>query len=753
MRIIDRYVIRQILVPFLLGLLVFTFVLIIPEMMKNAESFIAKGVPPLVIAQAMAMLVPYALGLTIPMSLLLGLLIAFGRLSADREFVAMQACGVSLVRLLRPVGLVAVVSWAATFYVFMYGIPNANQAFREITFNIMAERAAGEVKPRVFFDDFPDLVLYAREVPLDGDGWRSVFMADSRPDQPQAIYLAAKGRVVINREMRTIDMVLENGTRHTSGQDGVYRVFNFEQQVLTLNPAHMFPAGGPSKGLNEMSIAELREQIVQQQARNDTTHNQWMAIHRKFAVPVACLVFGLIGLALGATNRRDGALGSFVFALGVVFAYYVPFYLGPSLAKGGYLPPWLAVWGSNLVLGALGVILLIWRRRVADQPIRLPLPTFAERARKTASRGLPMISLLDWYVARSYGRILLLSGSAMAGIFYIATFIELSDKVFKGDATWTMLAAYFFYETPQFIYYIIPLSVLLATLVSVAVLTKNSELIVMKACGVSLYRIAVPMLVVAVMAGVTLFALEQTILGPWHRQAESIRHVMRGGSPDTFDIFNRRWIVGTKGEIYQYNYFDPREQRFSGLSMYEFDPAMQRITRRTFAERVDVERGSPPGTWRLERGWTRVFQPDGKEGTFSQFDASQQTFDTAEHFTTDHPEPGYMSYSQLRTYTSKLESSGFDVLAQKVALARKVSFPFVTIVMTLLAVPFAVTIGRSGAMAGIAVGIVLAITYWTATSVFAAMGTGGLLAPALAAWAPNLLFGAGAGYLLLTVRT
>jgi lipopolysaccharide export LptBFGC system permease protein LptF len=112
-----------------------------------------------------------------------------------------------------------------------------------------------------------------------------------------------------------------------------------------------------------------------------------------------------------------------------------------------------------------------------------------------------------------------------------------------------------------------------------------------------------------------------------------------------------------------------------------------------------------------------------------------------------------MSYSQLRRYTGQLEASGFDVAEQEVALARKVSFPFVTIVMTLLAVPFAVTIGRSGAMAGIAVGIVLAITYWTANSVFAAMGTGGLIAPVLAAWAPNLLFGAGAVYMLLTVRT
>src|SRR5687768_2821765 len=149
MGIVDRYIIRQILVPFFLGLLVFTFIFIIPEVMKYAEAFIARGVSPPVILHAMALLVPYALGLTIPMSLLLGLLVAFGRLSADREFVAMQACGVSLARLLRPVGLVSVAGWAVTSWVLIVALPNANQASREITFNVVAERAEGEVRPRV----------------------------------------------------------------------------------------------------------------------------------------------------------------------------------------------------------------------------------------------------------------------------------------------------------------------------------------------------------------------------------------------------------------------------------------------------------------------------------------------------------------------------------------------------------------------------------------------------------------------------
>ncbi len=135
------------------------------------------------------------------------------------------------------------------------------------------------------------------------------------------------------------------------------------------------------------------------------------------------------------------------------------------------------------------------------------------------------------------------------------------------------------------------------------------------------------------------------------------------------------------------------------------------------------------------------------------FDSEDKVLESAAYFATEAPDARFMSYSQLHDYTERLRASGFDVLEQQVALARKISFPFVTLIMTLIAVPFAVTTGRGGAMAGVGVGIALAITYWTAISVFAALGSGGLLAPSLAAWTPNLLFGAGAAYLLLRVRT
>ena len=207
-RILDRYVIRQLLMPFGIGLLVFTFLIIIPEFMRYAEDYIAKGAPMSAVAQVIVALLPMALGLTIPMSLLMALLVAFGRLSADREFVAFQACGVSPRRLLIPVGLVSVLCFGATAYVLLVSVPAGNQRSREITFNIIASQAEGEVKPRIFFDGFPNIDLYVREIPPSG-GWNGVFMSDNRGGEGSAIYNAKHGRVVIDRAKRSVEVVLE----------------------------------------------------------------------------------------------------------------------------------------------------------------------------------------------------------------------------------------------------------------------------------------------------------------------------------------------------------------------------------------------------------------------------------------------------------------------------------------------------------------------------------------------------------------
>ena len=783
MRLLDRYIFREILPPFVIALVVFTFILIIPFIIDLAEDLIAKGVAWPTVLRLFTTLLPQALGLTIPMSFLIGILVAFGRLSGDREVVVMMACGVSPYRMLRPVLLLALLCWAATSWVMIEAIPNENQAFREITARIVADRAEGQVRPREFFEDFPDTVLYVHEIPQTG-GWQQVFAANTKNAAQPIIYLARTGRMLVDRQARTIQMVLEDGTQHTSNfaNPNSYEVGRFKRIVFGLDPAAVFPRSGPAKGDRELSIAELQQRQAEFEALNLSPHRQVMEIQKKFSIPIACFVFALVGVGLGVSNRRDGKLASFVLGIGVIFTYYVVMFTVEAMTKGGLVPAWLAMWIPNIALGIAGIALLIARSRGADQPLRITLPAFLSRrseqvqtdeeARSSLGKGprenrrvvvvlripsipFPRPNLLDLYVGRIYLRILLLSAVAILGLTYISTFLDLSDKWFKGQVSLGMILSYLGWYTPQLLSWTLAIAVLLSALVTIGLLTKNSELVVMRACGISLYRTALPLVVFAMMASALLFVFEERILAVTNRRAEYLRHIIRGGLPQTFDVLNRKWIVGRNGEIYHYQYFDPRQQELNALSVYEFDRTTQVLTRRVFANRAAYAPRLPQGDdapWIAQNGWTREFAK-GDVNRFVPFDNTRLKLEAADYFITEAPEPDRMNFAELRRYIADLQASGYNVLEHQVALYRKFAFPLVTIIMTLIAVPFAVTTGRRGALYGVGVGIALALVYWTMISVFAAFGAAGILAPALAAWAPNLLFGASAAYLLLTVRT
>jgi len=768
MPILARYVIREVLPPFLLALLVFTFLLILQPVMQYAEALLAKGVALADVARIIWTLVPQALGIAIPVALLVGLLVALGRLSGDREAVALLACGVSLWRLLRPVALLGLAATAATLYVMVRAIPDANQAFREITYRIVAARVEGEIKPRVFFEDFPGKVLYVGDVTESGR-WRDVFLADtSRPGWP-LVFVAEAGHLVLDRDSRRVEMVLENGSRHTEDD-----VVEFGAQTITLDADSVFPKSGPSRDIQEMTITQLEEQIGTKESQGLSAHNEIMALQQKFSIPVACLVFAIIALALGVSSRRDGKFAGFVVGIGVVFLYYIIMYTSEALTKGQWLPADLSRWVPNLVLGPLGVAALVWRSRYADGrlPFQLRLPRWLPRrpARSPLTRtttgangrrvvvvvrvprvDAPSPTILDRYVARLYLRVVLVAFAGLLGIVYIAAFIDRSSYLFKGQATGLMLLQYFWYETPQFVYWVLPLAVLLATLATVGLLTRNSELTVMRACGISLYRTAAPLVVMALVASGVLFSLEESILAASHRQADAIDRSIRGRPPRTMSVANRNWLVGKSGQIYHYALYDRASRTLFELTTYQFDADRHGLARLTAARRASWTDGG----WYAFDGWTRQYRGPGSklEAETERFARREVSIDAPEYFETELASADMMTFSELRAHIQDLRTSGFNVVPYLVQLQRKIAFPFVTLIMTLLAVPFAITTGRRGALYGVGLGIALALTYWLLTSVFAAIGTAGLLTPLLAAWAPNLIFGAGAVYLILTVRT
>src|SRR3954451_2394276 len=761
--------------------------------MQQLEQLVAKGVPWSVAGRILLTLIPQALGLTIPMSLLVGLLIGLGRMSNDREAVALLACGVSPYRLLRPVLGLAFVGALIHLYVMIWAIPDANQTFREITYDIVSKRVENDVQPQVFFEDFPGWVLYARDVPQGGGGWKDVLVADTHKAEAPVLYLARQGRLILDREKRTVDLVLQDGTQYSNTGPGgrETQIYRFPKELIVgLDPETVFPRMELQRGINELPITELRKLAADKLKAGFPAHPEIIAIQQKFSFPFACLVFAVIGLALGLTVAREGKLAGFVVGIGVIFAYYVLMYLADSVAKGYYnsaraegtlAVAQLARWVPNIVLLPLGIVALIWRARWAEG--RLPFRSInalgswmLERwKQRTASFGSPRTAsaapqsarrrsgtliivrvprmtwlapnILDRYISRIYLRTAAISFAALLGLFYISTFIDRADKIFKGQATTAKVAILLAYSTPQFIYYVIPIAALLSVLVTFGLLSRTSELSVMKACGISLYRIAAPLLLLSIAWSAILFGLEQQVMARANRRADALDAEIRGRPPRTFNPLTRRWLIARDGAIYHYSYFDPSRLALDNLAIYR--PAKDRwqLVSQSFAQHVTWS----DGQWQAVNGWEQDFT--GSAAHWRPVPQRSLTLEAPDYFETEQPLAEMMTVPQLKDFIDDLSASGFNITPLSVELQKKIAFPFVTFVMTLLAVPFGMTTGKRGTLYGIGIGIVIALSYWFAVGAFAAVGKAGLLGPVLAGWAPNVLAAGGAAYLLLTART
>jgi LPS export ABC transporter permease LptG len=278
----------------------------------------------------------------------------------------------------------------------------------------------------------------------------------------------------------------------------------------------------------------------------------------------------------------------------------------------------------------------------------------------------------------------------------------------------------------------------------------------MKATGISLYRLVVPIVSISAILAVCLFLFDDYYLPSANRRQEALRSTIKGHPPQTFLNPEEKWMFGQshpgeQGHIFYYQFFDPDKDAFANLSIFEFNPTTFALSRRIFASRATWNEETE--TWHFENGWVRNI--NGNNPEYIEFK------DTS--FSEIHEEPGYfkkenwqsqeMNFGQLDSYIRDLRQSGFDTMRLRVALWHKLAYPLIAIVMSVLAIPFALSMGRRGSLSGIAVAISVALAYWVVDGLFGALGNVNYLPAALAAWSPDVLFGLTGGYLLLRTPT
>jgi lipopolysaccharide export system permease protein len=373
MKIIDRYIGGELFVSLVLGLGIATFVLLTKPMLKLMDLLVTKLVPVDIIARLFLYTLPPLFVLTTPMALLLAVIATYSRLAADQELTALKAAGCSLYRLSLPAFAIGIGAILFTAFNTIYGVPWAGQAFRDLVFDLTRTRATIGIEERVFNDDFHGLIFYANHVE-EANGWmEGIFVVDTQDEKRPRIITARRGRVIPDEQQNVVHLDLQDGSTHVVSRDktGGYQLLKFQNLDLALSVSDATTVASKDEDPRTMTIPDLIATIQERAARGQPTEELRVSFHQRFAAPLACLVFILLGTPLAARVRRSGKGISVGLTIVLAFIYYILMVFGQAMGKNGILPPFWASWLPNLVLGGLGVFLFVGGNHESWLPLLL----------------------------------------------------------------------------------------------------------------------------------------------------------------------------------------------------------------------------------------------------------------------------------------------------------------------------------------------------------------------------------------------
>lgn len=833
LRLIDRYLIREIIPYLLLSLLLLTAIIFFHEASRFSELLVVasrNGLPMQALGRVLAALIPGILVFTLPISLLMGVLVGMGRMSGDSEVVALVASGLPRTRLLRPVVLVALVVMGLMIYLTFTWLPHSIRQLTDLKSNqsLVFQGLSTEIKPRIFEESIPQKVLYVEDIDRLRNQWRNVFLVSFDKDDPSAMMIVTANSGALRQGARSEmpELFLERGMQHliskatptesaaeekpggpakdaraTASSGAAQPAAETETrdkkgalEKYTTNSFGQMTLGIETAGSNRDDEALDRDSTAVEEMTWGRLINftpapaderEWRAeIHKRLALPTACLVFALLGVAFGISNVRTGR--SFGLFLGLAFTvgYYLLALSGQHAAIVGRMPVWLGIWQANIVMGALGLTMMVLQRRPGADPLavlrslRYLLPSRnvqnseeGDRAAQASSdvqptrkrpvvattlRRVPrfrLIQLLDRLVLSDLTRFFIFILAGVSALFLIITLFQLLDAITRNRTDWSVVINYLIFLLPMIVNYVTPMAALVAVMVTFGLLQKSSQVVALTASGQSIYRLAMPVLLGGVLLSGFVFFNQDYVLPFTNPRQNNLRYLIRNGQepPQTFYQRNK-WLFGIDSRIFNYD-ADPGASgnMLKRLNIIDLRREPFGIARRFYARRARWDAAT--GEWVLESGWERRF--DGERPVYYNAFQEQRLrlAEGPDYFKKDLRGSNSMTVMELNHKIADLQQSGFDVLDLRIALQAKIAFPLACVVMVIVALPFSFSVGKRGALYGVAIGIAIGLVYWGALSLFEQMGRYEMLPPMLAAWGPNLLFGAGGLYLFLTSRT
>ena len=766
--VLDRYIVRELVSPFCFGGALFTFFLVIDRIYHLTDLVITKGVPFSLVAQLLLYMLPSFLAYTLPMALLVAVLLAGGRLAGDLEIIACKAAGISMLRLFRPVLAVAVAVTAVTAGLTLVVNPLASQEFQRQLFKILKARAVSGLSERVFNDAFGDVIIYVEDVSASQVALRGLLVSDERDPKISRIITAREGRLLTDEDNRRLTLRLINGAvseadvlpatpaaaRSAAPAGGAasaarYRLTNFSLYDMSLSiDSPLRGASRVEKPEKDLSLLDLHARVAALAGDRAAQAPFLVEWHKRFAFPAASLVFALLAFPLAVRSHRGGRSIALVGSLAIIVGYYLILTTLENSALRLRVPAALAIWTPNLIFATIGAglmvvigrewpmprLALLWRVVAAVQAI---LP------RRTGIRwGLPAggrdsTHILDRYLLREQLVFMGIGLAVAAALFVVIDLLQTLDRYIRIKPPLVYVLEHYAYRLPAALHDGLPVVMLVATIFLFLALARYHELTAMKAAGMSLYRVAAPILLLGLGVAVAAGLFQELVLPRLNELGDEVDRVkIRGQLPRHLQSRERLWLRTADSRFYRVELLNPGSADLYGVTVLEVDSGTFRLQSRLDAR---LAHWTPQG-WELTDGAFREFGPNGEVQTVPFVMTAIDLREDIDDFTKLHKPITAMSYWELKEYVGRLEATGFQVKKYLVELYSKISFPVVNLIMVLVAIPFSLQAPRGGRLFGVGLAIAIMAGYLVVHYVALAFARADLLPPMLAAWTANIIF-------------
>ena len=770
--IVNRALLLEMLPTLLLATGVSTFILLIRALFVLADLFISHDVPALTGGRLLLLGVPNILALTLPMGTLFAVLMTASRWAADSELVAMQASGVPLRRVARPLVMAAAVVCAVDMVMMLVIMPRSNAKLSETTRRIALSAASAAVEQHVFAEDFPGQLLFVDKIDRGTGRWHGVLLFDSTDPMQESLVTADSGDLVIDPRAGTAWLNLQDTTTHLlrpDSPDSYRKNDNNELKILLKQPT--VDRGERRRlGVRETRTEELLERVrAAQGPRTEDTRETLVELHKRVAIPAAAIAFALVAFPLGTRNRRGGRSFGLTISVGLVVLYYVLLSNGDLLATAGKVPVALGVWLPNLVL--VGLAAALFRR--ASRAVRGEAGLFAwprmlrgvglalGEARRHVAIGiaslvgsrnngraaaggevvprLPLtVGVLDRHLLRQCAGFLVLVLIAVCGLWITINLSENLEDIRRNVVPLVVVVSFYVFSLPQIVHDTLPLAFLIAFLATATVLERHNETTAFKAAGISLSRVALPLLLFGIATGAGLFLLDDYVTQRAERSKQKLEDVIKGRKvARSYRSTDRPFVFLPDGRtLVNFLQFDPDTLTLIRPSVYVFD-ARFNLRTRFMAKRATYK----DGHWVAEGAWSRTFMADATPEFIRHTGPVDLPLPVPPaYFGREYRRPQQMSFGELDDYIATLRAAGYRVDRLTVQLHQKVAYPLSMVLLAWLSLPFAFRAGRRGAVGGIALALVLGMAYFGLMAFIIRLGEASLVPPVLAAWTPTVVF-------------